>query len=216
MSGVWVFKQNGVVRLVESPGSDSGSGQRKILVYVPTNEVVTSYDALERMLSSLGWERYYDDPDLLQFHKRSTVHLISLPKDFNKFKSMHMFDIVVKNRNKFESRTNQGMSGVWVFKQNGVVQLVESLGSDSFQGLARRKVLVHVPTNEVVTSYDVLIRILSSFGWERYYDDPDLLQFHKRSTVHLISLPRDFNKFKSMHMFDIVVKNRNMFEVRDM
>ncbi|KAI3713805.1 hypothetical protein L1987_72391 [Smallanthus sonchifolius] len=104
MSGVLVFRQNGVVRLVESPGSDSGSGQRKILVHVPTNEVVISYDALERMLSSLGWERYYDDPDLLQFHKRSTVHLIFLPKDFNKFKSMHMFDIVVKKRNKFEVR----------------------------------------------------------------------------------------------------------------
>ncbi|KAK1438246.1 hypothetical protein QVD17_04052 [Tagetes erecta] len=105
------------------------------------------------------------------------------------------------------------MSGVWVFKQNGVVQLTEN---DSYQGSSRRKVLVHVPMNQVVTSYDVLERMLSSLGWERYYDDPDLLQFHKRSSVHLISLPKDFNKFKSMHMFDIVVKNRNMFEVRDM
>ncbi|KVH95605.1 hypothetical protein Ccrd_002351 [Cynara cardunculus var. scolymus] len=103
------------------------------------------------------------------------------------------------------------MSGVWVFK-NGVVRLVENPGSDSFQGSIRRKVLVHVATNEVVTSYEVLERILSSFGWERYYDDPDLFQFHKRSTVHLISLPRDFNKLKSMHMYDIVVKNRNVFE----
>ncbi|KAJ6989319.1 flowering-promoting factor 1-like protein 3 [Populus alba x Populus x berolinensis] len=75
MSGVWVFK-NGVVRLVENPGADSLD----------------------------GWERYYDDPDLLQFHIRSTVHLISLPKDFNKFKPMHMYDIVVKNRNMFEVR----------------------------------------------------------------------------------------------------------------
>ncbi|KAI3787224.1 hypothetical protein L1987_41555 [Smallanthus sonchifolius] len=107
------------------------------------------------------------------------------------------------------------MSGVWVFN-NGVLRLVGNPGSDSCQGSARRKVLVHVPTNEVVTSYDILERILSTFGWERYYDDPDLLQFHKRSTVHLISLPRDFNKLKSMHMYDIVVKNRNMFEVRDM
>ncbi|KAK9052777.1 hypothetical protein SSX86_029407 [Deinandra increscens subsp. villosa] len=108
------------------------------------------------------------------------------------------------------------MSGVWVFKQNGVLQLVESHGSDSYQGSARRKVLVHVATNQVVTSYAMLERILSSLGWERYYDDLDLLQFHKRSSMHLISLPKDFNKFKSMHMFDIVVKNRNMFEVRDM
>ncbi|KAH7513349.1 flowering-promoting factor 1-like protein 3 [Ziziphus jujuba] len=103
MSGVWVFK-NGVVRLVENPGADSLDGRRKVLIHIPSNEVITSYAVLERKLYSLGWERYYDDPDLLQFHKRSTVHLISLPKDFNKFKSMHMFDIVVKNRNVFEVR----------------------------------------------------------------------------------------------------------------
>ncbi|XP_008223167.1 PREDICTED: flowering-promoting factor 1-like protein 3 [Prunus mume] len=106
------------------------------------------------------------------------------------------------------------MSGVWVFK-NGVVRLVD--GADSMQGSnARRKVLVHTPSEEVISSYAVLERKLLSLGWERYYDDPDLLQFHKRSTVHLISLPKDFSKFKSMHMFDIVVKNRNVFEVRDM
>nr|GEV23023.1 flowering-promoting factor 1-like protein 3 [Tanacetum cinerariifolium] len=104
------------------------------------------------------------------------------------------------------------MSGVWVFK-NGVVRLVD--GNDSYQGSAKRKVLVHVATNEVVTSYQTLERFLTSLGWERYYEDPDLFQFHKRSTVHLISLPRDFNKLKPMHMYDIVVKNRNVFEVRD-
>ncbi|PRQ39164.1 hypothetical protein RchiOBHm_Chr4g0422041 [Rosa chinensis] len=107
------------------------------------------------------------------------------------------------------------MSGVWVFK-NGVVRLVENPGADSLQGSSgRRKVLVHTPSDEVITSYAVLERKLLSLGWERYYDDPDLLQYHKRSTVHLISLPKDFNKFKSMHMYDIVVKNRNLFDVRD-
>ncbi|MBA0559190.1 hypothetical protein Golob_016166 [Gossypium lobatum] len=113
------------------------------------------------------------------------------------------------------------MSGVWVFK-NGVVRLVENPGAEPLDGnrqgssSARRKVLVHVPSNEVITCYEDLESKLLSLGWERYYDDPDLLQFHKQSTVHLISLPRDFNKFKSIHMYDIVVKNRNMFEVRDM
>lgn len=108
------------------------------------------------------------------------------------------------------------MSGVWVFK-NGVVRLVENPGADSLQGSnGRRKVLVHTPSDEVISSYAVLERKLFSLGWERYYDDPDLLQYHKRSTVHLISLPKDFNRFKSMHMYDIVVKNRNLFEVRDM
>ncbi|KAJ8623182.1 hypothetical protein MRB53_031711 [Persea americana] len=109
MSGVWVFK-NGVVRLVENPatervdGRQSSSGRRKVLVHTPTNEVITSYASLERKLSGLGWERYYHDPDLLQFHKQSSIHLISLPKDFTRFKSMHMYDIVVKNRNVFEVR----------------------------------------------------------------------------------------------------------------
>ncbi|KAK6161135.1 hypothetical protein DH2020_004516 [Rehmannia glutinosa] len=111
MSGVWVFK-NGVVRLVENPDGvvrlvENAGGEyhgKKMLVHVPSNDVITSYSVLEMKLSSLGWERYYDDPDLLQFHKKSTVHLISLPKDFNKFKSLHMYDIVVKNRNEFEVR----------------------------------------------------------------------------------------------------------------
>ncbi|KAL7600715.1 hypothetical protein Lser_V15G22646 [Lactuca serriola] len=106
------------------------------------------------------------------------------------------------------------MSGVWVFK-NGVVRLVENPGGDALQGATRGKVLVHLPTNQVVTSYEVLEQMLTSMGWERYYNDPDLLQFHKRTTVHLISLPKDFNKLKSMHMYDIVIKNRNVFEVRD-
>lgn len=94
--------------------------------------------------------------------------------------------------------------------------MVENPGAEAVDQRGRRKVLVHTASNEVITSYAVLEQKLYSLGWERYYDDPDLLQFHKRSTVHLISLPRDFNKFKSMHMYDIVVKNKNSFEVRDM
>lgn len=115
----------------------------------------------------------------------------------------------------FPSLTFIKMSGVWVFK-NGVVRLVENPGGEVSGGIGRRKVLVYTPTNEAIMSYADLESKLSSLGWERYYDDPEFLRFHKRSTVDLISLPRDFNKFKSMHMYDIVVKNRNIFEVRDM
>ncbi|KAF5187241.1 Flowering promoting factor [Thalictrum thalictroides] len=103
MSGVWVFK-NGVVRLVENPATESMDGRRKVLVHKPSNEVITSYAILERKLCALGWERYYDDVDLYQFHKQTSIDLISLPKDFNKFRSVHMYDIVVKNRNIFEVR----------------------------------------------------------------------------------------------------------------
>ncbi|KAJ8634611.1 hypothetical protein MRB53_008878 [Persea americana] len=108
MSGVWVFNK-GVFRLVENPGTDSTGGQqsstrRKVLIYTPTNEVIACYNLLDEKLSALGWERYYSNPDLLQYHKRSSVDLISLPKDFTKFSSVHMFDIVVKNQNSFEVR----------------------------------------------------------------------------------------------------------------
>ncbi|KAG8054017.1 hypothetical protein GUJ93_ZPchr0001g29330 [Zizania palustris] len=69
-------------------------------------EVVTSYASLERKLAALGWERYYSGAGagamaMLQFHKRSSVDLISLPKDFSHFGSVHMYDIVVKNRDAF-------------------------------------------------------------------------------------------------------------------
>jgi hypothetical protein len=107
------------------------------------------------------------------------------------------------------------MSGVWVFK-DGVVRCIGNNSSDGGEGSHRkRKVLVHVPTNETVTSYEMLERKLAPLGWERYLNDPDLLQFHQRSSVHLISLPRDFSWLRLVHMYDIVVKTRNVFEVRD-
>ncbi|KAF8099925.1 hypothetical protein N665_0235s0024 [Sinapis alba] len=107
MSGVWVFK-NGVIRLVENPNQSGGdtNSRRKVMVYLPTGEVISSYSTLEQILRSLGWERYFGggDTDLLQFHKRSSIDLISLPKDFTKFSSVYMYDIVVKNPNYFHVR----------------------------------------------------------------------------------------------------------------
>ena len=101
MSGVWVFK-NGVVRLVENPGSDQTSTvRRKALLHTPSGEVVSSYEVLESKLTVLGWERYYEDPALLQFHKRGSLNLISLPRDFSHFSSVHMYDVVIKNRESF-------------------------------------------------------------------------------------------------------------------
>ncbi|EEF34381.1 flowering-promoting factor 1 [Ricinus communis] len=112
------------------------------------------------------------------------------------------------------------MSGVWVFKHNGVF-ILENPGAEASEGRqggsSRRKVLVHLPSGQVVTSYSSLEQILRNLGWERYYGgDPDLFQFHKHSSIDLISLPRDFSKFTSVYMYDIVVKNPNIFHVRDM
>ncbi|KAL1533937.1 Flowering-promoting factor 1 [Salvia divinorum] len=111
------------------------------------------------------------------------------------------------------------MAGVWVFKNNGVMQLVENPRFDYVEGKcsSKRKVLVHLPTGQVVSSYKSLDQILQNLGWERYYSgDPDLYQFHKPSSIDLISLPKDFNKFSSVYMYDIVVKNPNLFHVKDM
>ncbi|KAI6681078.1 hypothetical protein NL676_034959 [Syzygium grande] len=106
------------------------------------------------------------------------------------------------------------MSGVWNF-QKGVIRL-ENPRANVHGGTGRRTALVHLPTGEVVSSYSSLERILRGLGWEQYSGgDPDLLQFHKQSSIDLISLPRDFSKFNSIYMYDIVVKHPNIFRVRD-
>ncbi|KAK4778078.1 hypothetical protein SAY87_018265 [Trapa incisa] len=109
------------------------------------------------------------------------------------------------------------MSGVWIFDSNGTFRLVENpQGSWMQGGGTKRKVLVHLPTGEVVSSYGFLEQVLIGLGWERYYQgEPELFQFHKRNSIDLISLPREFIKFNSVYMYDIVVKNPNIFRVRD-
>lgn len=121
MSGVWLFDKNGVVRLIKNPtresfeqkeppypGTATAPGARpRILVYLPTNQVIRSYDELELRLSELGWTRYCNPKniDLVQFHRSNdSAHLISLPGNFANFRSFHMYDIVVKNPSFFEVR----------------------------------------------------------------------------------------------------------------
>lgn len=125
MSGVWVFDKNGVARLIQNPTKESferrepvkpGAGtatapgaRPRVLVYLPTNQVIHSYTELEQRLTELGWSRYHDgrnsSNNLLQFHKsEDSAHLISLPTNFANFRSFHMYDIVVKNRSFFEVR----------------------------------------------------------------------------------------------------------------
>ncbi|KFK24886.1 hypothetical protein AALP_AA8G037400 [Arabis alpina] len=107
------------------------------------------------------------------------------------------------------------MAGQWVFN-NGVVRLVENTGAEmSIDKTKRKDVLVYTSSDEVITSYSLLEQHLNELGWERYEEDPSLLQFHKRSSLDLITLPKDFSWFHSVHMHDIATKNPDMFEVRD-
>ncbi|TVU22463.1 hypothetical protein EJB05_32160, partial [Eragrostis curvula] len=106
------------------------------------------------------------------------------------------------------------MSGMWVFK-NGVVRLVENAAASEASGGAvrKRKALVHTPSGQVVRSWS---RSCGRWaGSASYYEDPSLFQFHKRGVLDLISLPADFNRFSPVHMYDIVVKNRESFRVVD-
>ncbi|XP_022852761.1 flowering-promoting factor 1-like [Olea europaea var. sylvestris] len=108
MSGVWVFKNNCMIRLVENPAAEQqgdGRQSKKMLVHLPTGQVVSSYNCLEQVLGDLSWDRYSGgDPQLFQLHKHSSIDLISLPRDFSKFNSIYMYDIVVKNPNVFHAR----------------------------------------------------------------------------------------------------------------
>ncbi|XXG80637.1 hypothetical protein AAC387_Pa09g1455 [Persea americana] len=61
------------------------------------------------------------------------------------------------------------MSGSWGCFSRAVL-LMENPAAEL---ATRRKVLVHTPTNEVITSYTSLERKLAALGWERYQGDPD-------------------------------------------
>lgn len=105
--------------------------------------------------------------------------------------------------------------------KDGVTRLVENPlaepeDSRNMTGV-RRKVLVHIATNEVITNYDQLERILREKGWTRYYaGDSNLRQYHKSDRSNdLISLPKSFAYIKTMHLYDIVVKVPNVFSVSD-
>ncbi|XP_058099891.1 flowering-promoting factor 1-like [Magnolia sinica] len=116
------------------------------------------------------------------------------------------------------------MSGVWVFK-NGVARLISNPSKERLElpdstGQARRRVLVHVASNQVISSYAELEQRLVELGWEHYETEAgkraNLIQFHRSSaSAHLISLPKNFKNFNSTHMYDIVVKNRSHFVVRE-
>lgn len=105
--------------------------------------------------------------------------------------------------------------------KDGFTQLVENPLAEPLNGRnmtgVRRKVLVHVATNESIINYDQLEQKLREKGWTRYYaGDPNLRQYHKSDcTNDLISLPKSFAYIRTMHMYDIVVKVPNTFVVRD-
>ncbi|EFJ11889.1 hypothetical protein SELMODRAFT_122532 [Selaginella moellendorffii] len=111
MSGVWLFR-DGVATLVRNPMKQpldnfkAWEPPKKQLVYRATNEVITSFDLLEDKLFALGWERCDSEAEESRQYFRSVngPYFISLPADFTKLKTTHMYDIVVQSRTAFEVR----------------------------------------------------------------------------------------------------------------
>ncbi|XP_009761111.1 flowering-promoting factor 1-like protein 3 isoform X2 [Nicotiana sylvestris] len=93
MSGVWIFDKKGVARLITNPTRESfelmqptypGSGtatapgaRPKVLVYLPENQVISSYVDLEKILIELGWSHYNNPISLCQAQDESRNHLLA-------------------------------------------------------------------------------------------------------------------------------------------
>jgi len=139
---------------------------------------------------------------------------------------------IVKTVKQKRNKGKQAMSGVWVFDKKGVVRLITNPTRESFEHKteptthpgtatapgARPRVLVYLPTNQVINSFSQLEQRLTELGWTRYSHShlPDHIQFHRSDTSpHLLSLPRNFSSFKHFHLYDIVIQNRSFFQVRD-
>jgi hypothetical protein len=106
------------------------------------------------------------------------------------------------------------MAGVWYFK-DGVARLVQN---PHMATTSPRKILVHCPSNEMMTSFEQLDEKLLGLGWHPYYGDSTtpMRQYHLCScTLDLLTLPPNFDSLRTVHMYDIVVKTRSTFQVRD-
>lgn len=110
------------------------------------------------------------------------------------------------------------MSGVWIFDSDGVFRLdKEPLVEVSSPGPAMgHKVLVYKATNASMSSYDQLNENLLKLGWKPYYQNDWIRQYHRGDhNPDLITLPSFFCDLRTTHMYDIVVKTRSAFEVRN-
>ncbi|MCO5604425.1 hypothetical protein L7F22_058590 [Adiantum nelumboides] len=94
---------------VSVDGSDSWAPARKLLVYRASDEVISSYDALEAKLFALGWERDTECfVGIRRYHRTESgpfSQLLVLPNlEFRHLKTIHLYNIVVQSRTAFEVR----------------------------------------------------------------------------------------------------------------
>ncbi|KAG6502811.1 hypothetical protein ZIOFF_035099 [Zingiber officinale] len=97
MSDVWEFK-NGVMWIVEMENL-GGRRPQQLLVYLQTEELITSHQMLENRLRAEGWVYYPEmPPELIEYHRGpDDNYLISLPRAFSKFKNGVMRIVEMEN-----------------------------------------------------------------------------------------------------------------------
>ncbi|KAG6502827.1 hypothetical protein ZIOFF_035115 [Zingiber officinale] len=182
MSDVWEFK-NGVMRIVEMENL-GGRRPQQLLVYLQTEKLITSHQMLEDRLRDEGWVHYLEmPPELIEYHRgpdkitsspfprTSPGQFLSseqaLPCDYEQ---TLLYTIRAPNLGMVLSSSSGVMSEVWKFK-NGVMRKVENPDSRR-----PRKVLVYLPTVEVITSHQMLENRLRDEGWVHYPDmQPELI-----------------------------------------
>ncbi|KAG6506209.1 hypothetical protein ZIOFF_031527 [Zingiber officinale] len=177
MSDVWEFK-NGVMQIVEMENL-GGHLHQQLLVYLQSEELITSHQMLEGRPRDEGWVHYPEmSPELIQYHRGpDDNYLISLPG----------------TSPLLLSSSSGVMSDVWEFK-NGVMQIVVI---ENLSGRWPQQLLVYLQTEELITSHQMLKDRLRDEGWLHYPEmSPELIQYHRGPyDNYLISLPRDFSSF---------------------
>ncbi|KAG6502812.1 hypothetical protein ZIOFF_035100 [Zingiber officinale] len=78
--------QNGVMQIMEMENLGARRPQQ-LLVYLQTEELITSHQMLEDRLRDEGWVHYPEMPlELIEYHRGADDnYLISLPRDFSNF-----------------------------------------------------------------------------------------------------------------------------------
>ncbi|KAG6506214.1 hypothetical protein ZIOFF_031532 [Zingiber officinale] len=167
MSDVWEFK-NGVMTIVEMENI-GGRRPHQLLVYLQTEELITSHQMLEDRIRDEGRVHYPEiPPEPIQYHRGpDDNYLISLPIDFSSFS--HEQALLCDSEQTllyFIRALNLEMTNVWEFK-NGVMRIVEK---ENLGGRRPQQLLVYLQTEELITSHQMLEDRLRDEGWEHYLE----------------------------------------------
>ncbi|KAG6506208.1 hypothetical protein ZIOFF_031526 [Zingiber officinale] len=153
MSDVWEFK-NGVMRIVEMENL-GGHRPQQLLVYLQTEELITSHQMLEDRIRDEKWVHYPEmSPELIQYHRGPDDNYLITLSGTSQFLANNI-NITI------------------IITTNGVMQIVEK---ENLGGRRPQQLLVYLQTEELITSHQMLENRLRDEGWVHYPDmSPELI-----------------------------------------